>query len=127
MESPDPRNSHRVIFKQMTERIELAYETAVKQGLQNPMVLVLDLHDENARKIADTSGRNQRTDEVVAEAERRGVVPLGIWHLPSDVAARWLADFPDVVAQLHEIPPPSTFYTVMLAAGAVSLVLTPCP
>ena len=127
MESPDSRSSHEVIFKQARERIELAYDKAVKQGLQNPVVLVLDLRDSIARGIAGTSGRDQRIDDVVAEAERRGVTPLSLWHLPGDVAAKLLANFPDVAAQVRKAPQQPAFYTVLVATGAVSLLLTPCP
>jgi hypothetical protein len=90
-------------------------------------VVVLDLQDSLARGIAGMSGRDQRIDAVVAEAKSRGVAPLGIWHLPSDVAAKLMADFPDIAAQLHEMPQQPAFYTVLVAAGGASLVLTPCP
>jgi hypothetical protein len=127
MESPDCISSRKVIFKQATERIELAYEKAVKQGLQNPVVLALDLRDDIARRIADASGRDQRTDAVVAEAERRGVAPLGVWHLPGEVAAKLLADFPDVAAMLREIPQQGAFFAVVVAEKGASLALMPCP
>ena len=127
MENLDCISSHEAIFKQATERIELAYEKAVKQGLQNPVVLALDLRDDIARRIAGTSGRDQWADAVVAEAERRGVTTLGIWHLPGRVAAKLLADFPDVAAMLSEEAPPGAFYTVAVAEKGASLVLMPCP
>ena len=112
----------------MRERIELAYEKAVSEGLRNPVVLALDLQDDTARRVAETSGRDQRIDDVVAEAEKRGGLrPLGIRHLPGDVAAKALATFPDVAASLNEMLPPWTFYTVVVAAGSASLALTPCP
>jgi hypothetical protein len=127
MANPDWKSNHEVIFKQATERIELAYEKAKKQGLQNPVVLVLDLRDGIARRIAGTSGRDQRIDDVVAQAESRGVAPLGIWHLPADVAAKLLAEFPDLAAKLREVPSQQAFYTVLVAEEGASLVLTPCP
>ena len=77
MKRPAWKALHEVIFKQARERIELAHTKAVQQGLLNPVVLALDLQDGIARKIADTSGRAQRTDEVVAEARRRRVTPFG--------------------------------------------------
>lgn len=127
MESPDSMSTHEVIFKQARERIELAYDKAMKQGLQNPTVLALDLQDDLARGIAGMTGRDQRIDAVIAEAKSRWVTPLGVWHLPSDVAAKLVVDFPDVAAQLCEVPPHGTFYTVLVAEKSVSLVLTPCP
>jgi len=127
MNEPDINAHHETIFKRTRERIEVAYEKATKYGFKNPVAVVLDLNDDFAREIAGTSGLHERIDDTVAEALYRGVVPIAVWHLPGDFAAKLLARFPGVAAKLGEPSPQGTFYTVLVAAADVSLVLTPCP
>jgi len=64
-----------------------------------------------------------------AEAERRGVEPRCYLHLAGDHAVKLLAripGIPDISDQISE-PLSAGFYTVLLVAGAMSLVPTPCP
>ena len=128
MQSPDSKTTHEIILKRAWERIELAYEKAVSEGLRNPVVLVLDLQDDTARRVAEASGHDQRIDDVVAEAEKRGDLDrLAFGICPAMSPPSALAAFPDVAASLNEMLPPWTFYTVVVAAGSASLAVTPCP
>lgn len=81
---------HQLLIHQNLERIELAAVTAFQKQLEIPVVLLLDPADPAAKAMADTAGAATTVDQIISEYQRRGVVPVLIWHLSARVAQNLL-------------------------------------
>lgn len=131
MDQPVPRLLARQdeLLRLATERAETAYLKAVRQGLRNPAVLVLDVSSPKARAIARTSGRHCDVHRLREKARRAGGAPVAVWSLSGRVAADLLPsenrDTADVLREWPAEGPPNTFPVVVVGAGIVSLAAMP--
>ena len=63
------------LIRRNIERIEHAYVAAVNAGDPDPAVLLLDLRDDLARRIAANALSRTDIDGLVAEKGRSGLIP----------------------------------------------------
>lgn len=111
------------------ERIEFAYQKALADGVEDPVILVLDLQDESAARLAELTGLSH--DKLMRwreQCEQQDVVPTQIL-----VAPRWAVlcvvgpltpHGPQGVAKPN---PPHTFRVVAVAAGGSAYADFPEP
>jgi hypothetical protein len=92
-------------------------------GATDSVVLLLDLHDDAARSILETSGwGGDEIDAAAAELTRLGAIPFGLWSLPPrDVGALFDAAWPGLAGELAAPGPGDGFFTVVVAAGSATL------
>ncbi len=111
------------------ERIEFAYEKAVAAGMDDPVVLVLDLHDEQANRLAVLAGvPAEHVHRFLEECGRSESVPTQIM-----VAPRWAVlavvgpMTPGSPQGILKPNPPATFRVLALAAGGIAFADFPLP
>jgi hypothetical protein len=111
------------------ERIEFAFEKARANGLDDPIILVLDLQDERAARVARQTGLPWETIERCRrECQRCDVVPAQLISAP-----RWAVTcvtgprMPNGSKGDDKASPPGTFRVVTIAAGGNSFADFPMP
>ena len=117
--------SHEVLYRQARERIEIAFCKAKRKQIEEPVILVLNLRDKTARQIAYLTGREADVDAQIREADKRGVEPLVLWHIPNEYAKKIAYGSSEVAVALEDDVGPDAFHTVVVADGSVSVYVTP--
>jgi len=117
---------HLTLYQQGREQIEIAYLQAVNRDVVDPVVIVMDLREPLAMKLAEDTGQSDRVQAQIAEGERRGVVPTVFGGHPREGAKKLLAEYPDVVTAMDELTDPGIFLTIIVALGVASVRETPC-
>jgi hypothetical protein len=116
-----------LLFNQ--ERIEFAYEKAKSDGMVDPVILVLDLHDENAARLAQLTGLpGSQLKRWRKECARHDAVPTQILAAPRwavlAVVGRMTANSLQGIVKAN---PPDTFRVVAIAAGGNAFADFPMP
>mgnify|MGYP006876613410 CR=1 FL=1 len=111
------------------ERIEFAYEKALSKGLDDPIILVLDLQDDRAARLAQQTGLDWETIQRWREACLQGdFVPTQVLCAP-----RWAVmctvgpTTPNSPRGIAKPCAPGTFRVVAMAAGGNSFADFPLP
>jgi hypothetical protein len=98
------------------------WREALASGVDDPVVLILDLRDGDGRWVAESLGRAPEVAEHVDEARRLDGVPLLITGVPRRVARCVLeALSPGVTETFDAADPASGFLVAVVAGGRVSL------
>ena len=106
------------ILRQMVATIEQAHQDALDGGFDRPVILVLDLRDEQARAIAWRCSGYFPIDAMLAESRRRGQRPTLVTALERAEAIEVLAaDYLKVARILVAPTPAGTFRAVAIAHG----------
>lgn len=119
-------SDHDTLYQQGREQIEVAYLQAVNRGVVDPVVIVMDLREPFAMKIAEAAGQRASVEAQIAEVERRGVVPTVFGGHPREGAKKLLAESPEIVNALDGMTAPGMFLTIIIASGTASVRETPC-
>lgn len=121
----DENFDHDILYQQGREQIEVAYLQAVNRSVVDPVIIVMDLREPLAMKIAEAAGQRAAVEAQIAEGERRGVVPTVFGGHPREAAKKLLAEAPEIVNALDGLPAPGMFLTIIIALGAASVRETP--
>ncbi|MDP6557305.1 MAG: hypothetical protein QGG71_21740 [Pirellulaceae bacterium] len=119
-------SDHDTLYQQGREQIEVAYLQAVNRGVVDPVVIVMDLREPFAMKIAEAAGQRASVEAQIAEVERRGVVPTVFSGHPREGAKELLAEYPEIVTAPDERTDQGMFLTIIVELGAASVHETPC-
>jgi hypothetical protein len=107
------------------ERIEFAYVKAQANALDDPVILVLDLQDDSAVRLAQLTGLPW---EQIEQCERPDVVPTQVVAVPRGAVLCLVGpttpNRPKGVAQPN---PPGTFRVVAIASNGNSFADFPLP
>lgn len=115
-----------MLLRQNMERVEVKYLKAVRDGITSPVVVIFDLEDQYARD--QLKARAEDVQQQVARARRLGIIPVGVWHGPSVVAAPFMGkSTPEGVALREGHAPVGTFPVVVLGSGLASLAHVAIP
>ena len=108
----------------LTGKLQDCYERGVPQGMGLPVVLLLDLRDQYARKVCRRFTDETETDEVVSAVSEYGVIPVAAWSIPADLAASLFAEPNSELAnKITERPKcEGQFNVVVIAEGGLSVV-----
>ena len=111
------------------ERIEFAYEKARAGGLDDPVILVLDLLDNRAASLSRMIGVSaERIAQCREECRRLDVVPVHVIPLPPTAAMCIVGpSTPRSPQGIAKPCPPGTFRVVAIAAGGNSFADFPFP
>ena len=111
------------------ERIEFAYLKAQANGMDEPIILVLDLEDERAAQLARLTGLpREQLEQWRKECDRRDVAPVQILAAP-----RWAVlcvvgpMTPNGSQGIAKPSPPGTFRVVAIASHGNSYADCPLP
>jgi len=111
------------------ERIEFAYEKALARGMDDPIILVLDLQDDRGARLAQSIGLPwEQIQRWRDECARCDVVPTQMLAAP-----RWAVmctvgpTSPNSPRGIARPSPPGTFRVVAVAAGGNSFADFPLP
>jgi len=111
------------------ERIEFSYEKALAGGLDNPVILVLDLLDDRAARMSHMAGVSwEQIERCREEGRRLEVVPVYVFPVPPS-AAMCVVGPSTPRSPLGIVKPaaPGTFRVVAIAAGGNSFADFPLP
>jgi hypothetical protein len=111
------------------ERIEFAYENAKANGLDDPVIVVLDLQDDRAASVARATGVSwEQIEQWREECGRCDVVPTQVLAAPRRavqcVVGPTSLDSPQGFAKAS---PADTFRVVAIAAGGNAFLDFPLP
>lgn len=111
------------------ERIEFSYEKARAGGLENPVILVLDLLDDRAARMSQMAGVSWDQIERCREEGRcLDVVPVYVLPVPADAALCVVGpSTPKSPQGVVRPSAPGTFRVVAVAAGGNSFADFPLP
>lgn len=111
------------------ERIELAYVKAQAKGLDDPTILILDLQDDGAVRLAQMTGVDREQIERLREdCERDDVVPTQVLAVPRKAVTCLVGpDNPNGPKEAAEPHSPGTFRVVAIASNGNSFVDFPVP
>jgi hypothetical protein len=119
---------YRGIVREHLERIEVSYLKALRDGADDPAVLLLDPLVAEARRIADAACNAHSVARLVETARERDCCAILTWGVPRAFAAELLsANFPDVaVAILRPGAAADSYWTIaVLGAGAWPFPMPP--
>jgi hypothetical protein len=112
--------------RQNRERIEVALSRALKRGVEQPIVLALDLYDPLGLAITEAADGGVELQRHLREAENRGMSPQLIWGLPGRTARSYVGQVNMAVAGLLQDAAPSGMYQVLaIGDGELSIVTLP--
>lgn len=116
-----------LVFNQ--ERIEFAYEKAKAEGADDPVILVLDLQDDRAAKLAQSTGlRWQQVRLSHEECGRDEAIPIRIFAAPRWAVLALVAPMtPNGPQGILKPNPPGTFRVPAPAAGGIAFADFPQP
>jgi hypothetical protein len=111
------------------ERIEFSYEKARRNGLQEAIILVLDLMDERAARLSQRMGVSWEQIEKCREESRlHDVVLVQVIAAPPDAALCLVGPTtPNSPRGIAKPNPAGTFRVVAIAAGGNSFADFPLP
>lgn len=127
---PSPGAEHRrQLLLHNRERIEFALEKVKADGMEDPVVLVLDLQDERAAWLASRAGLPwERIERWRDECRRHESVPTQILAAPRWAVLAVVGPMtPESPRGILEPSPPDTFRVVALAAGGNAFADFPMP
>ncbi|MBN1588598.1 MAG: hypothetical protein JW888_03700 [Pirellulales bacterium] len=104
------------------ERIEFAYEKAKVDGMDDPMVVVLDLQDERAGRLAQWTGLPRpQIERWQVEYDGHGPAPTRILAAPRwavlAVVGPMTPNSPEGIVKPN---PPGTFRVLAIASGGIA-------
>ncbi len=119
----------RLLLLHNRERIEFAYENAVAQGLDDPVILVLDLCDERGTRLAELAGLSkEQADHWRKACSCRDVVPTQIVAAPRWAVLTVIGLLtPNSLQGILKPNPPDTFRVAAIAAGGNAFADFPMP
>jgi hypothetical protein len=111
------------------ERIEFSYEKALRNGLEQPVILVLDLMDARAACLSQKLGVAwEQIARCREECRRHDVVPVQVVAAPPDAALCLVGPTtPNSPLGIAKPNPAGTFRVVAIAAGGNSFADFPLP
>jgi hypothetical protein len=111
------------------ERIEFAYDKAQSDGIDDAVVLVLDLSDDRAARLAQLAGLHlEQIERWREECARREVVPTQILAAPRWAALTVVGPMtPNSALGIIQSSPPDTFRVVAIASGGNAFADFPMP
>jgi hypothetical protein len=113
---------HLAYLRASQERIRTLILEVLGEGHEHPTVLVLDLRDQSARRIAETSGEAAGIADYLSRARECGGSPILNWCVSRSHAAALLEDaFSDVSADVAAPIYPGGYAVVVVANGSASL------
>ena len=111
------------------EKIEMTYERACNEKMEDPVILVLDLDDPFASSVAKLGGlTSDRLDACRERCRSFGITPTQIVAAP-----RWAViavvgpSTPNSLAGILKPSPPGSFRVVAIAAGGNAFADFPLP
>lgn len=111
------------------ERIEFSYEKACRQGLEDAIILVLDLSDNRAACMSRMTGVSwEQIEQSRQECDRLGVVPVQVISIPRSAAMCIVGpSTPRSPLGVARPTPPDMFRVIAIAAGGNSFADFPLP
>jgi hypothetical protein len=117
---------HMEYLNAVRERIRTLILEVLGEGHEHPTVLVLDLRDRSARRIAEASGEAAVIADHHSRARECGGSPVVNWCVSRSHAAALLADeFSDVSAKVAAPFFPGGYAVVVVANGSATLFEEP--
>jgi hypothetical protein len=119
------------MLRRATEQVEVAYLKAVRQSIENPTVVLLELEDATAQQIIRTTVREAEAERMIERCRGQDITPIALWRMTADEAADLLP--PDHEAAMHGLRtwatcgPPGMFPVVVVGRGAIGLIPFPIP
>lgn len=119
------------LLRRATERIEIAFIKAVRQSIENPAVVLLELEDPTAQWIIRTTVREAEAERMIERCRGQDITPIALWRMTADEAADLLP--PDHEAAIHGLRrwatcgPPGMFPVVVVGRGGIGLIAFPIP
>jgi hypothetical protein len=125
----DATDHRRQLLLHNRERIEFAYDNALTHGLDDPVIVILDLCDERGARLAQLAGSSQ--EQVVRwceECSRRNVVPTQIVAAPRWAVLTAIGPLtPHSPQGILKPNPPNSFRVIAIAAGGNAFADFPVP
>jgi len=110
------------------ERIELAYEQAIRSGVDRPVVFVFDIADDIGRLMAQDLAGAEVVKKQRDIADRNGVNMCFILALPLDTARQVVSKWPcKSKSSLDAAVPSGEFPVVIMSHGGVTWTRRRCP
>lgn len=111
------------------ERIEFSYEKARAGGLDDPLILVLDLCDDRAARLSQLAGVAwEQIEQCRQDCREAGAVPVYVMALPRWAAMCYVGpSSPRSLQGVAQPCAPGTFRVVAIAAGGNSFADFPHP
>ncbi len=116
-----------------TEYAEMSYLKALRQGIKDPVVIIVDPRDAMAQEVVRRSFGDDLARRLLRTSDERfrktpDVHPAMDWAMAPDEALRVLADLsPNAREGLTEELPPGHFRLVVVGAGGASYICRPLP
>lgn len=116
-----------LLFNQ--ERIEFAYEKVQANGMDDPVILVLDLQDDRAARLAQLTGLPwERVKLWREDCGQRDAVPTQILAAPRWAVLAVVGQMtPNSPQGIVKPSPPGTFRVIAIAAGGNAFADFPLP
>jgi hypothetical protein len=130
---PDETRRRLEMLVPSTEYTELSYLKALRQGIKDPVVVIVDPRDGLAREVVRRSFGDALARRFLNSSDERfrktpDVHPAMDWAMERDEALRVLADLsPNAREGLSEELPPRHFRLVVVGASGCSYVCRPVP
>jgi len=132
---PDPKSCpraadhRRYLLCHNRERIEFAYENALAHGVDDPMVVVLDLSDDRGARLAQLAGSSkQQVDRWRDQCAQRGQIPTQIVAAPRWAVLTVIGPLtPNGPHGVLKPIPPGSFRVAVVAAGGAAFADYPMP
>ncbi len=122
METPAARERHRLILANC-ERIEYLYEDAVKEGISDPLIYLLDIRDPSAKAMAEDWAGKESVEAHIKEAKNKGTDHCLLLRFAKADAIKLVASWPWRGKTLLNSPlPRGVFYVVALGGGGITCV-----
>jgi hypothetical protein len=111
------------------ERIEFAYEKAKKDGVDDPVIIVLDLQDERAANMAYLMGLpKEQVAQRLIQCAKRATTPALILTAPRWAALAVVGPMtPNSSQGIVQPNQPDTFRVIVIAAGGNAFADVPTP
>jgi hypothetical protein len=111
------------------ERIEVAYVKAHSRGLDDPIILVLDLQDEGAADLTQMTGTpREQIEQAREECQRDDVVPTQVLAVPRHAVTCLVSPVvPGGPKEAVRPNPAGTFRVVAIASNGSSFADFPSP
>jgi hypothetical protein len=133
--APDPKHGlhaaehRRCLLGNNREKIEFAYENALLHGHDDPVIVVLDLSDATAARVAELAGSSkEQIDRWRSECLQRDLIPTQIVAAPRWAVLTVIGPLsPKSPQGIIKPNPPGTFRVVAVAAGGNAFADFPLP
>ncbi|MEN6407474.1 MAG: hypothetical protein ABFC77_13505 [Thermoguttaceae bacterium] len=111
------------------ERIEFAYEKVKADGMDDPVILVLDLQDDRAARLAQLTGLPwERVKLWREDCGQRDAIPTQILAAPRWAVLAVIGPMtPNSPQGIIKVSPPGTFRVIAIAAGGNAFADFPKP